>query len=465
MTPTTILVISFAGLAFGVVLTWWGRRGKPIDEHPVCSKCRFDLVGRPPQSNQCPECGADLQSSRAIAIGNRKPRQPPIIIGGCIVLLALSMFAAWGWTRVNDLQEADKPTWLVLVDSRSDNEDFRLSALSELSSRLKNGRLSESQSNAYFDRLSAMLGSADPDAQNDSLILLRDAGPAAHRAIPALVAKLESREYPPFPKNTGGMTAYAPSTFGESAAYLLRDLGPAGKQAMLDRVRTGSPNVLINWMNLDETVDDERIARLLLKALNSENTELSNCASRALFDWRTPFPFQPALDGLHDPHPNVRAACVHLLARLDRRPSLDLLLASLHDSDPSVVVSAQEALTSCHFWTGDSRAQQPLIEMLRNPACKNRSEAASALGYYKTPQSIRALATVLTDKDQAVYRSATYSLEAIGGDAAVNAIIDVLHELPLDRRASAESLADHLSQGTYKEMPYWQKHEAAKHLH
>lgn len=464
LSPMALLVLSATALALGILLAWWGRRGKTIDDHPVCRKCRFDLVGRPPGSERCPECGADLGRRRAIAVGNRGPRQFLIITGVCIAFLAVCSLGGLGWTRLNHLQEADKPTWLVLVDSRSDNEDFRLSALSELADRLKNDQLSESQRKAYFDRLSEMLGSTGPDAQNDALNLLSDAGPAAGPAMPALVAKLGSREYPPFPKNVGGMSAYAPSTFGESAAYLLKGLGPPGQQAMLEKVRAGSPPVLMNWLNLCREVDDERIARLILEALNSRDTELSSRASIALFNWRTPFPFQPAMDGLHDPHRNVRAACLRLLGRLDRRPSLDVLLPFLHDPDPSISLSAQDALASCYFWTSDTRAQPLLIELVTNPACKCRSAAAAALGHYKTEESTHALALAMKDKDQDVYRSATYSLGAIGGDAAVNAIIDVLDDLPLNRRASAESLADQLSQGTYKEMPYWQKHEAAKQV-
>jgi hypothetical protein len=56
-----LIVLSTAltlfGLA-GLILLVLGVRGWRIDDHPVCRRCRFDLVGVYPAIGACPECGA-----------------------------------------------------------------------------------------------------------------------------------------------------------------------------------------------------------------------------------------------------------------------------------------------------------------------------------------------------------------------------------------------------------------------
>lgn len=50
--------IAFIGLAaLGLALFWRGWRGRRIDNHPWCRKCRFDLKGLWPGAARCPECG------------------------------------------------------------------------------------------------------------------------------------------------------------------------------------------------------------------------------------------------------------------------------------------------------------------------------------------------------------------------------------------------------------------------
>lgn len=50
--------IAFIGLAaLGLALFWRGWRGRRIDNHPWCRKCRLDLKGLRPGAARCPECG------------------------------------------------------------------------------------------------------------------------------------------------------------------------------------------------------------------------------------------------------------------------------------------------------------------------------------------------------------------------------------------------------------------------
>ena len=72
-----IAAASFFGLA--VVLLVAGWRGKKIDDHPWCRKCRFDLVGCPETTESCPECGADLTSKRSFRIGQRRKRKAVLV--------------------------------------------------------------------------------------------------------------------------------------------------------------------------------------------------------------------------------------------------------------------------------------------------------------------------------------------------------------------------------------------------
>jgi len=463
MTPMTLLSLASAALALGIMLVWWGRRGKRIDEHPVCRRCRFDLVGRPQGSDRCPECGADLHWPNAIAVGNRKPRQSGMVIGACFVLLSVCAFGTWGWKQFSQLKETDKPIWLVLHDSRSSNANLRSSALKLLARRQHEGDLSESQSDAYIDRLSEILQSNDVQAQRNALELLSDAGSASQRAIPAIVTIFRTADPPP------------PSRFrsrrltrGEMAAELLQNLEAPGQEAALREVKSGSPQVLKNWLvnaYLDFEVTDEKVAQLLLNALNSEDEELAGSAHLALEHCSTGFPSGPAVAGLHDPHPITRQVCLNLLGKLDKRPPFDVLLPLLHDPDADVRCTAEEALMNCHQWTDDPRSQHLLMKMLADPHDKRRLQAAESLGYYNTHESAGALALALKDPDRFVSATAGYSLRRMGGDEAVNAIIDILDDLPQDRRASAEAFADQIAGGDFKKTSYWQRHEAAKHLH
>ncbi len=469
MTPTTILAISFAGLAFGVVLTWWGRRGRPIDEHPVCRKCRFDLVGRPPGSERCPECGADLGQRRAIAVGNRKPRLSAIIIGGCIVLLALCVFGGWGWIRFRYVKEADKPTWLVLLDAKSKDAALRAGAFSELFRREKIGDLSEAQCNAYIDCLAAEDHSLNGYAQNDAMDQLYGLGLRRPRAIQALVAELRVPDPPPDPEDAHLAFGMRWPTRGEYAARLLDDLGTPGWNAMLNEVGAGSPWVLKHCLyvgDLGDKMKDERIAELLVKALSSPDKVLADRAEGAIVDSAVTgsvrFPAAPALAGLSDPHPKTRITCLSLLGHLDTSPPLDALLPLLHDPDPEVQDNAERELEGCYEWTTDISAVPPLIRILGDTHDFRQKYAVNALGYFRTRESISALALALKEDDLCL--DAIDSLNRICSETTFNAVIDVLDEVPEVFHERVEALADRLCDGNYKNTPYWQKHVAMKHV-
>src|SRR5688500_15525204 len=99
-------VIASAGmLVVGVMLIFFGVRGRRVDDHPLCRKCGFDLVALPSGVEKCSECGASLARRRAIRIGNRSRRWGFAVLG---LLLVLEM-GGWltgqgvGYARRRDL--------------------------------------------------------------------------------------------------------------------------------------------------------------------------------------------------------------------------------------------------------------------------------------------------------------------------------------------------------------------------
>jgi len=139
-----IAVIAAAAL-FGALLLAVGLRGKRIDDHPVCRRCRFDLaglsIGAP--DARCPECGRDLTSRRAIRIGRRRKRGRVIAVGASLLLIALGVGGAVGWPAASRFNwNTIKPVWLLRVDARSADRDRAEGALDELVRRWDQGGLS-----------------------------------------------------------------------------------------------------------------------------------------------------------------------------------------------------------------------------------------------------------------------------------------------------------------------------------
>lgn len=99
-----MLWLPIAAMLLGSGLMVFGLRGRRADDHPICRKCRFDLVGLYPGVGVCPECGTRLQadatdaSSRrsggAIRVGNRARRRTPIVAGAVTLLISTTLLIA-----------------------------------------------------------------------------------------------------------------------------------------------------------------------------------------------------------------------------------------------------------------------------------------------------------------------------------------------------------------------------------
>ena len=88
-----LLTITVAAAAVGIALLAAGLRGRRVDDHPLCRRCRFDLTGKPAESTRCSECGAPIDRPNAVRVGHRQHR-PRAVAYGAAVLLPVTAFSA-----------------------------------------------------------------------------------------------------------------------------------------------------------------------------------------------------------------------------------------------------------------------------------------------------------------------------------------------------------------------------------
>ena len=125
--PVTFLTVGFLiicclfVIGLGVYLLITGWRGRKLDDHPVCRKCRFDLFGLPTDTTNCPECGQNIANPREVLPGNRQRSRLRVMTGLlliCFVCLSLGGLAAGKMRRVNWM--AQLPTWYLRSQTTRD---------------------------------------------------------------------------------------------------------------------------------------------------------------------------------------------------------------------------------------------------------------------------------------------------------------------------------------------------------
>src|SRR4051794_28985610 len=87
------IVMFFSAIALLIA----GLRGRRIDDHPLCRRCGFDLVGLPAQSVACSECGANLHDPRSVRTGHRARRGGMIALSLALLVPALLWIGAAGY--------------------------------------------------------------------------------------------------------------------------------------------------------------------------------------------------------------------------------------------------------------------------------------------------------------------------------------------------------------------------------
>jgi len=147
------VVVAVSILAAGVGLVWLGVRGRRVDDHPVCRKCGFDLVGLPEGSVVCSECGADVKKRGAVRVGHRRKLKWLVGAGAGLVVMCVGFLGVVGWVvgRGADVNEY-KPVWWLMREASGGDAKVRDPALGELLRRVKDGTLSEGQLAKVVDR-------------------------------------------------------------------------------------------------------------------------------------------------------------------------------------------------------------------------------------------------------------------------------------------------------------------------
>ncbi len=149
--PLIVLAMLLAAALAGTVLFWRCWRGKRIDDHPLCRRCRYDLTGTPKPRISCPECGAALTTDKALIIGNRKRRTGTAVIAGLATLASAALLVLVTSNTANNVNlNPYKPLWWLRIDARDTNSFITCSAaLDEIGYRIATGKVSE----ANFRRL------------------------------------------------------------------------------------------------------------------------------------------------------------------------------------------------------------------------------------------------------------------------------------------------------------------------
>jgi hypothetical protein len=131
----------------GLLVLALAVRGRRVDDHPICRRCRFDLVGvvagvhgREPR---CPECGSDLARPRALRRGNRR-RRPRLGALGIAIILLGGIPAAWlgGMQAMGVDWNRHKPEWWLAGDLSNRDQRVSDAAVEELTRRMVDGQLS-----------------------------------------------------------------------------------------------------------------------------------------------------------------------------------------------------------------------------------------------------------------------------------------------------------------------------------
>jgi hypothetical protein len=132
-------------LAIGVWLLVTGLRGRIVNDHPVCRKCGFDLVGVYPRGLRCPECGGELDEGK-VRIGQRVRRRARIaggVLGVAATLLVGASMIASMTSAVN--WNAYMPTGVLVWRLRTSTPTGEHGAIVEISKRFNDDELSSSQ--------------------------------------------------------------------------------------------------------------------------------------------------------------------------------------------------------------------------------------------------------------------------------------------------------------------------------
>jgi hypothetical protein len=154
--PSLLLIVPAAVGALSLALHVYAFRGRRVDDHPVCRKCGFDLIGKPAGVSRCSECGADLARKNAVRDGHRAKRYALMAVAAPALLLCGGALGFVTWASTKDINlNVHKPAWWLVGETGSGSAATRDAAMSELFDRLRAGRLSKTQVRDIAERVLA----------------------------------------------------------------------------------------------------------------------------------------------------------------------------------------------------------------------------------------------------------------------------------------------------------------------
>ena len=110
--PPGALILALAFIIAGTILFAMGFRGRKLNDHPHCRKCRFDLSGVYPAKVQCPECGSVLDQPKRIRTGYRDRNRRLMAVGTAPLLLGVALAVTTAWTSGSNLN------WNTILPTR-----------------------------------------------------------------------------------------------------------------------------------------------------------------------------------------------------------------------------------------------------------------------------------------------------------------------------------------------------------
>ncbi len=139
------LIVLGVVLAAGVWLLVTGLRGRVVNDHPVCRKCKFDITGIYPGEERCPECGAEL-NSEAVRFGQRVRRTiraatGALILGATLIVVPVMLVTMTGTVNWN----SHMPTSILIWQSQAGTPTAVNGAVQELTTRFNTGTLKKKQ--------------------------------------------------------------------------------------------------------------------------------------------------------------------------------------------------------------------------------------------------------------------------------------------------------------------------------
>ena len=149
-----MLWLIIAGLVFllGIALLTLGLRGRRVDDHPFCRRCRYDLSGLGEKPETCPECGRDLTKRRTVRFGRRRKRPLLIAPGAALLLAGLIGAGVVAWPAARDFDwNTIKPVWWLKREALGGATATADAARTEIYRRLVRDDLSASQARDLAD--------------------------------------------------------------------------------------------------------------------------------------------------------------------------------------------------------------------------------------------------------------------------------------------------------------------------